>query len=112
MASLLIRLSTERERKGSGDPPVGITTRIVLISTLILTAASGCGMATIASYLDYRECLRKCEEKKYEDDWSKQQCESACVSRFDWSDSPLGTDKPKPKSEFDKMTEPLRSRKQ
>jgi hypothetical protein len=83
-------------------------TRIVLISILVLSAASGCGLYTLSSYFDYSKCLRECDEEKFKDDASKQQCRAKCLAQFDYSDSPLRhrSDVPvKPKSDLDKIIE-------
>ena len=111
MASLLIRLSTERERKASNGTRVGMKTRIVLISIFLLIATSGCGIGTLFSYSSYSRCLEECDKQKFQDDSSKQQCKAKCLSQFNWSDSPLrGVSQApdRPKSELDKIMEPPR----
>ena len=88
------------------DPSVRSRTRIVLMSILLSTAASGCGLSTLFSYFDYSRCAENCEHLK--DDSSRQQCEAKCLARFDYSDSPLRhrSDIPvKPKSDLDRILE-------
>jgi hypothetical protein len=85
----LQRRTAEMERSRSE------MTRIVVISIALSIAASGCGLRTIAGYMDYRDCLKKCEKYSHEDSL-KQKCEANCLSEFDWSDSPIAEKKPSP----------------
>ncbi len=111
MASLLVRLSTEKERNTSTKQTLmtKTKTRMLLVSVLLASTVWGCGLGTLSSYFNYRECVQKCDEKGYEDDRSKQRCESDCLSRFDWSDSPFV--EKKRKSDHDKVMEEYRFRK-
>jgi hypothetical protein len=84
-------------------------TRIVVISIALSIAAAGCGLRTLASHMDYRDCLNRCQKYSH-DDSLKEKCEANCLSGFDWSDSPIA--EKKTKSEHDKIMEQYRFRRQ